>query len=258
MNPTLQRLHKLTVVIGIPSTGDWKEKFGVSMINLVNAFHRYRVGNYKAQTLRIVSTKGSILPNLRLHCLKMAKQHNADYLLFVDSDEWFPSWTIHQLISRDVDVVGANIPTKTIPTMPTARRYSPDKLEGELVYTDPEMKHMEEVWQIGTGCLMLSKKAIHALPHSCFAMPFVEVADKFQGEDWSMTNALKERGFKIYIDHALSQQIGHFGDFKYTHELNGHVERIQSYGLESEGQESDGVDEVGRHGGYGVSAEDVY
>jgi hypothetical protein len=37
------------------------------------------------------------------------------------------------------------------------------------------------------------------------------------GEDWYFVKKLSEAGADIWIDHDLSRQIGHVGDFVYGH-----------------------------------------
>lgn len=226
MNLSLQKFKELKVAICVPSNGVWYEEFGKSLANLVNAFHSYRIGNYKTQQLNTISVKGSILPKSRLSGLKQAKEMEADYLLYVDADQSFPKHTLHLLIKRNVDVIGANIATKTIPTLPTARRKTEGP--GELVFTDTDSKGIEKVWRVGTGLLLLSKKVIRALPYNSFEMKYREDVENYQGEDWSLCEAIEKLGFDIYIDHDLSNQVGHHGSFNFTHEFNGTIQQSEA------------------------------
>lgn len=260
MKKVLQRLHKLKIAVGVLSPGEWREEFAVSLTNMCTAFLAHKVENFREQSLHTISVKGSILPRMRLSVLKQAKELQADYLLFVDSDQSFPRWTLHHLIMRDKDVIGANIATKTFPTLPTARRWKAGEPAGELVYTDLGMKDLEKVWRIGTGLLLMKRRVFEKLPHSCFSMPYLEEADTYQGEDWTLCEAIERLGFDIWVDHHLSQEIGHHGAFNFTHEYNGHVSReeLPAYGLESKWQENQ-VDVAGRGSrSNGILSEDVY
>lgn len=222
MGPALQKFQKLNVLLAVPSTGVWTEEFGKSLANMQQFFLQNKVGNYRGQQLVTMSIKGSILPNMRLSALKKAKEIDATHLLFVDSDQSFPRWTLHRLILRHLDVVGANIATKTVPTLPTARMLS--RVEtGELVYTEAESQGVQRVDMLGCGLILLSRKAVHMLPHDCFAMVYKPEVDKYQGEDWTMCEHLRAQGFEIYIDHEVSNAVGHHGTFNYTHEFNGTV-----------------------------------
>jgi hypothetical protein len=36
-----------------------------------------------------------------------------------------------------------------------------------------------------------------------------------------MCETLREKGFKIYVDHDLSKEVGHLGLYEYTHNVVG-------------------------------------
>jgi hypothetical protein len=218
----MQKYHKLEVLIAIPSTGTWLSDFGHCLCNVLTAFNTHRVGQYKGQTLTVMGTKGSILPKSRMLALKEAKDRGVDYLVFVDTDQTFPRSLIHRLIARDLDVVAANIATKTYPASPTARNKD-GKGGWTPVYTDPDSTGVEKIDRIGTGIMCLSKKVIQALPLNSFDIFWRGDEQAYQGEDWSMGDKLEELGFNTYIDHDLSQQVGHVGNFTYTHEFVGRL-----------------------------------
>jgi hypothetical protein len=239
---SLDRYKNLRILIGIVDDGVWRSRFGRCLRNLEFAVRNYRIGEYKTQHLRTMVTTGSIIPKSRLECLKAAKAMDADYLLYVDTDQTFPRNTIHRLIQHKLDVVGANIAIKKIPSQPTARgEPAAGELYGPPIFTDPESKGLQEVWRIGTGLLMLSKKAFSALPHSCLEMRYVEAIDDYQGEDWSLCEALREAGFKIFIDHDLSKEVGHLGEFEFTHDVVGDLSYVGS----AEPRQTEAAEEVG-------------
>jgi hypothetical protein len=227
MNLTLQKLKSLSILLAVPSMGSWHEEFGKSLSNLTTYFQNTKIGQFKSQQLHVMSMRGSILPNLRLTALLAAREKNVDYMLWVDSDQSFPRETLHWLIGRQLDVVGANIATKTMPTLPTARRkpVPGEPAFGALVYTDEDSRGVEQVWRIGCGLTLMSRKVIQALPNDCFTMRYKPDVQRYQGEDWEMCEAIERLGFEIYIDHELSKRVGHHGGFNYTHEYNGEVVR---------------------------------
>lgn len=240
MKLALQRLKSLTVLLATPSTGIWTEEYGKSLSNLTLAFNTHRVGSYRSQSLHVMSIKGSILPNMRLSALERAKELDADYLLFVDSDQSFPRSTAHKLIARNLDVVGCNIATKTIPTMPTASKKAETPSGWGPVFTDEDSRGVERVDRIGCGILLLSRKVIRALPPDCFEMVYIPAAKKYQGEDWKMCAEIEKLGFEIHIDHDLSKEIGHHGTFNFTHEYNGEVIHGSENDGEGKSEEGDG------------------
>lgn len=224
MNPTLQKRHDLKVLVAVPSMGVWHEEFGKSLCMMLIYAAVRKIEFFKTQEVKLLSMKGSILPNLRATALQTAKDQNADYLLWVDSDQSFPKETLHALIQHDLDVVGANVATKAIPNLPTARNKpkegEPDS--GSLVWTEEKPKErLEKVWRLGCGLTLMSKRAIQALPMNCFEMRFRPEVNRYQGEDWQMCEYLEKAGIDIWVDHELSNKVGHHGSFKFTHEYNG-------------------------------------
>lgn len=218
-------MSHLKVIVAVPSGIHWFADFGTSLVSLVANFANQPVPGYKSQELRVMNIKGSILPKQRLEALKAAKAIDATHLLYLDSDHTFPPDMLHQLLSRGKDVVAANCVTKTIPAMPTARKLKGGDPQGEQVYTDPESVGLERVWRIGTGVMLLTKRAYMQIPHSAFAMVYKEDGDTFQGEDWTMCAAFEEAGVPIFVDHTVSKKVGHVGQFNYTHDYVGAVSK---------------------------------
>lgn len=223
MTSKLHALNSLRVVIAIPSMSTWHAEFAMSLVSLLGYFGNNRVKNAHVQEVRVVNMKGSILPNLRLEGLKAAKQHDATHLLWLDSDHEFPPNLLNRLLSHEKDVVALNCATKTMPTSPTARSFDPLDRKGQLVFTDSNSTGLQKVWRIGTGIMLMSKRAYTQIPHSAFAMLYEEEADSFRGEDWGMCEVLEQVGCPIYIDHDLSRAATHIGNFRYTHDYCGQV-----------------------------------
>ena len=214
----------LRVVVGVPSGGSWNAEFGTSLVSLVANFANVPVPGFKSHELRVANVKGSILPKQRLDILKAAKACQATHLLFIDSDQTFKPDLLHRLLSRGKDVVACNIATKQIPANTTARRKTDDP-QGEVVYSDEQAFGLERVWRVGTGVMLLSAKAFNQIPHSAFAMSYKPDVDAYQGEDWTMCEALEQAGVPIYVDHDVSKTIGHVGTFTYNHDVVGILRR---------------------------------
>lgn len=230
MQQALQKLKKLKILVAVPSMGMWHEEFGKSLAAMIAFANIVRIGHYRGQEVATMSMRGSILPNLRLAALVRAKEMEADFLLWLDSDQSFPKETLHRLVLRNLDVVGANVATKTMPTLPTARRrpVPGEPPQGALVYTDSHSRGIEEVWRLGCGVTLMSRKVVRALPEDCFEMRYRPDAKKYQGEDWTMMEHVERLGFKIHVDHDLSNLVGYHGGFNYTHEYNGEVTKQEA------------------------------
>jgi len=215
-------MRTLKILVVVPSGGHWVADFATSLISLTMHFANTPVKGYDAHELRVMNIKGSILPKARLQGVKAAKQIEATHLLFLDSDHTFQPDLLHRLLKAEKDVVAANCVTKSIPAAPTARAKGLDS-QGVSVYTDPDSVGLQQVWRIGTGVMLLSRKAFEQIPHDAFEMPYKVEADTYQGEDWTMCEALEKAGVPLYIDHGVSRTVGHVGMMNYTHDLVGEM-----------------------------------
>ena len=119
---SLDYMKNLHVVVGVPSTSMLHVRSALCLQALMNYMLVKNVGDYKTQAARLCNTRGSILPNLRVDIVRTALAAKSSHVLWLDSDQTYPKDTLHRLIARDVDVVAANVATKSIPASPTARR----------------------------------------------------------------------------------------------------------------------------------------
>lgn len=210
-----------SVVVGVPSGQHWLAQFGVDLISLVSSFTSKRVAGYHSSELRVVNVRSSILSKNRHDLVKAAQEMKATHLLFLDTDHTFPADLIHRLASSHRLVVAANCVTKQIPANPTARKKNPMNPKGDLVYTDPQSRGLEEVWRVGTGVMLINMKVFAKIGNGVWDMKYLPEADTYQGEDWSFCEACEKAGIPIYVDHDVSKQIGHVGNFEFTHDVVG-------------------------------------
>ena len=213
-------MKKLKVAVGIPSGQSWNAKFGVCLVNMVSHFANTRVPGFDAQALQVINARSSILSLNRMNIVKQARELQADYILFLDTDHTFPKELLHRLLSHRLEIVAANCVTKTIPASPTARSKSADP-KGDVVFTDPGNHGVEQVWRVGTGVMLVQAKIFEKLGSGCWEMKYLPEAETYQGEDWSFCAACEQAGIPIYVDHSASQHVGHEGMMEYTHDYVG-------------------------------------
>lgn len=212
-----------SVFIGIPSTDNWKADFGMSLAGLMAAAAKPLKGGGFIGRLQLWNTKGSILSRSRHTLVKKAIELECSHILFLDSDMTFPSWALHQLLSHNKAVVGANCAVKALPSNPTARRATPDGI-GEGIDSRGKAG-LERVWRLGTGVLLMKTSVFADLPQPWFPIVWNEKTQDYTGEDWAMCNGLDAAGIPIWVDHTLSQHIGHVGSYTYTHEDVGEAQK---------------------------------
>jgi hypothetical protein len=205
-----------SVLVGIPSGEDWKADFGMSMVGMmVSAQKPLKNGSY-LEKIQVWNTKGSILSRSRHTLAKQARELGMTHLLMIDSDMTFPVWTLHQMLSHDVDVVAANCATKGNPSYPTARKQG-DKPAGKLVQSKNK-KGLEKVWRVGTGVMLIKTSVFDRIAQPWFGIEWNAANDDYTGEDWTFCQACQAAGIDIHIDHMLSGFIGHLGVVSFTME----------------------------------------
>ncbi len=215
-------MRHLKILVGIPSGQHWLAQFGIDLGSLMVKFYMQRVSGYDSQELRVANVRSSILPKNRMDIMNLARKAQVDYLLFLDSDHTFPSDLLHRLLAHNQPVVAANCVTKQIPAQTTARYKTKTDARGSRVYTDQKTL-LEKVWRVGTGVMLIRKDVIEQIPNSAWAMKYLPEQDTFQGEDWTFCQACEEAEIPIYVDHAISREVGHIGSFTFTHDYVGEV-----------------------------------
>mgnify|MGYP006921292345 CR=1 FL=1 len=203
------------IVIGVPSHGDWKAAFGISLSQMCMATLKH--GD---KEVSVVGSMGSMLSKQRHDLVVAARAQDATHLLFLDSDIIFPDDTLDQLLFWDKPVVGAAYPTKTIPSMPTVRKWSQARERWEFVFTNKKSEDLEQVDRLPTGCLLIEMGVFEQIKQPWFEFAWTGEEDLYQGEDWGLCERIEEAGIEMYLDHNVTKEVGHIGNFVFK---NAHV-----------------------------------
>jgi hypothetical protein len=224
------------LALGIPSGREWSSDFALSVVMLALALKEHVVQGYDAISLKIINKRSSILAQSRSEIVELALRAGCDHLLFVDSDQTFPSHTAHVLARHRKPVVAANVAIKAVPSQPTARGKSEKWHGGDVIYTRPDSKGIEQVWRIGCGVMMIDLRIMKDLPKPWFQVMYDEATGTYRGEDWYFCEQLEKAGIPIFIDHDLSKHIGHVGDYEYTHDVVGEIVSVDENGCDAKGR----------------------
>lgn len=199
----------LRVAVGVPSLDVWNAEFGIAFGRLLIYASRMPFAGRQVDA-GLLYARGSILPSNRNKIVRNAIERQFEYLLFLDCDMDFPPDTLHRLLAHGKDVVAANYVKRQLPTKPVSVR------GGRPVLSSPDRRGLEEVDGVGTGLLLLRTSVFGRIPPPAFA--FQAVPDRpgeFLGEDYYFCAKLKAAGIPLYIDHDLSRDVSHVGDFHY-------------------------------------------
>jgi len=224
--------------VGVPGgTGYWVNDMAMSLIHLTTAMLTIPVPGYAKQQMSVLSSKSSLLPKARNELIVQALAQKCTHLLFIDTDQTFPSWTAHAMVSRRLPVVAANVPIKSIPSKPSARNYNPAWWGGDIVDTGPDSTGVQQVWRVGTGIMLVDLSILEKVQKPYFSTDWRVMPDGTEeciGEDWWFCERLEAAGIPIHIDHDVSIRVGHVGNFEFTHALVWAEDQIKAFTDEKE------------------------
>lgn len=135
----------------------------------------------------------------------MASLWGATHILWLDADMTFPPDAALRLLAHDKEVVAANYVTRVPPSRPTAVR------DGKFISSSGQ-SGLEEVDHVGMGVFLLNTSVVRDLPSPRFWYD-----SPTETEDVYFCRLLRNAGQTIYIDHDLSQEVGHIGLHTYRH-----------------------------------------
>lgn len=186
------------------------------MATLDRLFTGFSSGYPMLQLQRCVT---SILPEGRYKLVQYAKKTKCSHILWLDADHTFPHDTLVRLLAHGKDFIGCNYVSRRLPFRFTAATTDNPALE---MQTRPGMTHLEEASHIGMGVCLTKLSVFEGNgPWFSFGWIWDEEAKewKSKGEDVDLARSYRTRGGKIWVDHALSNEIGHLGEFEYTPEI---------------------------------------
>ena len=201
------------VGICIPSRGTMEVGTGFDLALMVGYDARYR----KKGTNAIYTVAGTLIFDQRNNLADVAIEEKCDYILWIDADMRFPKNTLERLLKHDKDIVGVNATTRSIPVKSTAKHLEVNLEKKENSWWPVVSKGktgIERVTAIGCGVMLVKRKVFENTPKPWFW--FYQIpGGKTLGEDVHFCVAAADAGFETWVDHDLSQEIGHVGSYTY-------------------------------------------
>ena len=133
------------------------------------------------------------------------------HLLMLDDDQTFPPDLLQCLLARNVQAIGANYVHKTPPHEPIAVG-----LDNKTRIDSRGKTGVEKIGHIGFGLFLLDLKVLDRVPAPHFEILWNEATQDYVGQDIYCCRKFRDHGIDIYVDHDLSQNVGHIGDYVYT------------------------------------------
>lgn len=161
--------------------------------------------------------QSAFLAESRNVLVKELIEAGCDYVIFLDTDMRFPQTLFNDLMAHGLPVVAANCAKRRRPISATARKENPDdpsKLEA--VWPDPEIREgIERIAVVGTAVMCIQTDVFFQIEYPWFHTPWNAEDQRFVGEDLYFCAQLKKAGVPLHIDHAISWQVGHIGQYTY-------------------------------------------
>lgn len=197
-----QRNLDKKIVICVPTNG---------MVHAMFSFHLIAAIRYtESQGFEVAleMSDGTVLSNQRQMLLNNAfDEHDADYIMWLDSDMIFPKDVIVRLINHSKQVVCATYSKRVKPFHPTAFL----SLSPNVIPVDTTEHGLVTVNYTGLGCLLSEASVIDKIPSPHFPLKWDAPTSTWHGEDMGFCDLLTNDGIEIFCDLDLSREIGHLG-----------------------------------------------
>jgi len=148
-----------------------------------------------------------------------AFQFEATHMLFWDADIKVPPDAIVKMVNHHLPIVAINYAKKEIQAPPTAFIDTDDYIGP--CYTQKHHTGLQAVSSCGFSFMLIRMDVLQTLKTPLFQ--FTQEGPegiKTGGEDVFFCHKAREAGFDIVIDHDLSKQCAHLGDWEYTVEMS--------------------------------------
>lgn len=207
----------MKVVVCIPTHDRWVSDFGMSLAFLVDEIHANPPPGLTHFTM--ATRKSSLLPVQRHWLAEYAVKEGATHILWFDTDMCFPRKALHMLAKHKQPIVGANYSKKFGPYLHTAQG-----MDDKPIITRKDSTGLTPAKHLGFGCLLVETRVFKEVPTPWFPIGWEPNAKTYFGEDVFFFHAARKAGFQPYVDHDLSKQVMHFGDYAYTTDLYEEIE----------------------------------
>jgi hypothetical protein len=204
----------MRVAICIPSRGDMQMGTAFDLATMCGYDSRFRDG-----TQAIYTVAGTLIFDQRNKLAEAALNEGADYILWIDADMRFPKQTIERLLVHDKDIVGVNATTRNYPVAPTAKHLECNFEANESTWLPVNSKGktgLEKVAAIGCGVMLCKAKVFQETSKPWFWFHKPEVMTRFLVRMSTFCIAAHDAGFETWVDHGLSNAIGHIGQYTYS------------------------------------------
>lgn len=200
------------IAVCIASTGHCKTQFAMSLSSLMAYFHtKHLASECKEQYIGQFMVESSSQQSNQNQLVLKAKEWKATHILWLEDDMQFPPNALHLLFSRRHQWVGANYPMRIGPPF----EFTALGMDGERVFTGTRSIGIEQCLYTGYGVTLMDIKLFDVIEQPWFEAPWIG-DNNYATTDAYFANKVRSAGIPIYVDHDLSQHVGHVGNHVYN------------------------------------------
>lgn len=208
-----KKLPALRILVCTPVYGDSVKRGYAHSVAQAMAFF----AQVKADVPKHIDIQMAYSSNLvenRHILVSRAFQFEATHVLFWDSDIKVPADAIVRLVNHHLPIVAINYAKKEPEARPTAY-IDTDEYVGPC-YSQSQHKGLQAVSSCGFGFMLIETSVLQKLQTPLFQ--FTQVGSEgiqTETEDVFFCRKARDAGFDIVIDHDLSKECAHIGDWEY-------------------------------------------
>jgi hypothetical protein len=206
----------INVAISTPTKGDVKATYCSSLLDMVLYYLSNPIPG-REQEERLVayaSLIGSTIHQSRDYLVDGAFQPsvNATHVLFIDDDNGFGAPCLTMALARNKPIVLANYRMTKPPW-----RFTAKDMNKQEVVTDELSTGLQSIMFGGFGFCLIERQVFDAIEKPRFLNIYEPEVGTTTTEDYAFFQRAREAGFEVFLDHDISKQVWHVGDFAFDY-----------------------------------------
>ena len=203
-----------SILVAIPTgRSGWSPEFTFSLIAMLMRPIAASLGLDAEPVIHWQYWRSSNLVQNRHNLAREAQELAVSHVLWLDDDMTFPPDTLERLLRPRLAIIGANCTTRAMPIIPTA-------VKNDQRIISAGRHGLESIDQFGMAVVLTERQVFDKIPLPWFKMEWdPRYPDTYCSEDMYFCRKAKACGFRVWIDHDLSNQIGHIGEMTFDHSM---------------------------------------
>lgn len=229
------------IALSMPSHQNVPSLFAYDLASMVGT----TVSAFPEIELKAHMVHGTYIHTMRNDLAGYAIANDCTHMLWIDTDMRFPRDALLKLLRHNLPIVGINYSQRKVPNDFVAiKKMSHEKGKpAAKLWTREDSTGLEECEAIGFGLVLMNVGVYGALgPPPWFENYWQPDRERWMGEDVHFCKIAREAGFQIFVDHDLSKECAHIGEFEFK---PAHAETYQQHIIDHKG-EQDGADDLQR------------